>query len=137
MISGRAPSWQLILADLALILFLVTLSALANEASDDQEGMADADNSTRSAPEIAVSQALFRPTPLGPTLDEWLHEQSADPRTTLTVFAQHRRVDETAIWDEAQALASEAERAGFAVRVVITQGQTSDVYSSLAYDVPR
>ncbi len=140
MISGRAPSWQLILADLALILFLVTLSALANEAahesSDDPRSPADSADRQQIAPQIAASQALFRPTPLGPSIEEWLREQSADPRATLTIFAQHQAADEAAIWDQAQALASNAELAGFAVRVVITQGQDSDVYASLAYDAP-
>lgn len=135
MIAGRAPSWQLILADLALILFLVTLSALANEASNGTGHVYSTAEKTQK-PEIAASQALFRATALGPTLAEWLREQSADPRATLTIFAQHTPADQTVIWEQAQALAGNAEEVGFAVRVVIKQAPSSDVYASLAYDAP-
>ena len=137
MITRRVPGWQLILADLALILFLVTLSTLANETSAGTRDTSEADEFA--APidtQIAASQALFRPTPFGPALDQWLSEQSADPRATLTVFAQHTGTDQLVIWRQARSLADNAARNGFAVRVVITQGPVSDVYASLAYDAP-
>lgn len=136
MISPRAPGWQLILADLALILFLVTLSTLANEASDDLSDaeILQAENSPKSDPQVAQSLALFRPTARGPSLEEWLAEQSADSRATLTIFAQHGRSDRPAVWEQAQTLAGGAADKGFAIRVVITRGEVSDVYASLAYD---
>ncbi len=155
MITRKAPSWQLILADLALILFLVALSALANEAADTVQEppigptrQAEEDNASRSgqaAPQIAASQALFRSSPLGPTIDEWLAEQPADPRATLTIFAQYSVRDnadeQTAVWEQAQAFAVSASRAAsekqFSIRTVITQGRTSDVYASLAFDAPN
>ncbi len=142
MITRRGPGWQLILADLSLILFLVTLSTLAGVADQDVHGTVA---EREKAPEFAASQALFRPDPLGPTLGEWLDDQSPDARATLTVFARHTEDDKEAIWEIAQALASDASGRGFAVRVVISQDQTilseesqsagaSDVYASLAYD---
>lgn len=127
--TGRgAPGWQLILADLALILFLVTLSALASE---------DARAPASATTPIEPAQALYRPSPQAPSLREWLAERPRDPRATLTIFAQHSDATREQIWQEAQVLAGEAEASGFAVRVVLSRGSRSDLYASLAYDLPR
>lgn len=133
MSPGSSSSWQLILADLALILFLVTLSALATEEEDINRHRLD---DGRRDPQVAPSQALFRPTAEGPSIAQWLAERPRDSRATLTVFAEHSQGDRDAIWQQAKSLAMSARQAGFAVRVVITRRQTSDVYASLAYDTP-
>lgn len=130
--SSNTHGWQLILADLALILFLVTLSALAAEGSDGEP----ADQNRTLAPQISAAQALFRPSPFGPSLADWLSERPYDPRATLTIFAQHTGGDSSAIWERAQVLAGNARERGYSVRVVITHGDISDVYASLAYDAP-
>lgn len=122
-------SWQLVLADLALILFLVTLTALVNSSSKSDELL------TR-APFVAPAQALFRPTARGPTLAEWLREQPADPRLTLTIIAQHSGEDEELMWDNAQRMAASVAGSDFGIRVVITRAEQSDLYASLAYDEP-
>ncbi|MEM1051694.1 MAG: hypothetical protein AAGI28_06310 [Pseudomonadota bacterium] len=123
-------SWQLVLADLALILFLVTLTALVNTDSERAAPV------TR-APYVAPAQALFRPTARGPTLTEWLAEQPRDPRTTLTIIAMHDETDEELIWQNAQVMAASVAHRDIAVRVVITHGTQSDLYASLAYDQPE
>lgn len=125
--SRHAPGWQLILADLALILFLVTLAALAATPSvRPRMGSND--------PQIAAAQALYRPDPEGPSLAEWLATQQPDPRATLTIMAQFSEGDERSVWEQAQNAAGRAAGHGFAVRVVITKGEASDIYASLAYD---
>lgn len=136
--------WQLILADLALILFLVVLSTLP--AAEAETGRQHADRAARgeetrpktrselAAPAIAAAQALYRPTPRGPSLGAWLAGQPRDPRATLTVFARHRPGGEAAAWQAAQALAVEARGKGVAVRVIIAAGDEADLYASLAYD---
>ncbi|MHA7820938.1 MAG: hypothetical protein ACX930_14925 [Erythrobacter sp.] len=126
---GVGHGWQLILADLALILFLVTLSALANAPSDERAG-------AMLAPQIAPSQALFRPDHSGPDIEQWLAARPRDPRATLTVFARHTEAGRDAVWAEAQQIAASASGEGFRVRVVVTEGETSDLYASLAYDAP-
>lgn len=127
-----ASGWQLILADLALILFLVTLSALANEEAH-KPGVAHGE---QREPEVAPSQALFRPDPFGPTLGEWLSQRPHDARATLTVFAQYADADRDLVWEQARALSGSAAQEGYSVRVVITQGRQSDLHASLAYDAP-
>lgn len=127
--------WQLVLADLSLILFLVTLTALVNTSSETGESPEPA---TFVAPaHIAASQALFRPTSRGPSLAQWLAEQPADPRATLTIIARHSGDDKDLMWDNAQMMAASVAQSGVPVRVIITKGDESDLYASLAYDEPE
>lgn len=127
--GASSNSWQLILADLALILFLLTLAALASQASHP---------AAQNSPEpvhFASSQALFRQTRNGPSLSQWLAAQPRDPRATVTVFARHSETDSQKLWARAQAMASAARGEGYTVRVLIEKGETSDLYASLAYDM--
>jgi hypothetical protein len=133
--------WQLILADLALILFLLALSALpAAEAETGKklvEARARSEDVRHSLKfEIASAQALFRPVEGGPSLSEWLASQPRDPRATLTVFVRHRPGDDGEAWRSARSLVREAEASGVAVRTVIAAGEGADIYASLAYDAP-
>lgn len=131
--------WQLILADLALILFLLTLSALPAAEAESGQRLADREASEREArglarPQIAAAQAIYRAVPGGPGLGAWLASQQPDPRATLTIFATYRPGDETGAWARAEALAVEARAAGTRVRTIITVGESADLYASLAYD---
>lgn len=137
---GHGHGWQLILADLALILFLVTLSALP--AAEAGSGRRLADRAARGeearpvspATEVAAAQALYRPVADGPTLAEWLASQPRDPRATLTVFARYPAGGEAAAWEAARALAASARGSGVPVRIIIAGGSEPDLYASLAYD---
>ncbi len=134
--SIRTPSsWQLILADLSLILFLIALAGLAGmhqtERNDPQTRPQEAH-----APQLAIapSQALYRPSASGPSLDHWLAEQPRDHRATLTIFASYRADDRSEIWREAEELARAAETSGVATRIVLTPATRPDLYASLAFD---
>jgi hypothetical protein len=142
-IVGSSPrgghGWQLILADLALILFLLTLSALPAAEATPSRRLTDREARERDVkgplqPEIAPAQALYRPLPKGPSLSQWLAAQAPDPRATLTIIAAHRPGGEAAAWDRAQSLAQEARAVGTRVRTIITVGAEDDIYASLAYD---
>jgi hypothetical protein len=131
--------WQLILADLALILFLLTLSALPAAEAETGQKLADREARGEKArralrTEVAAAQALFRPVADGPSLSEWLSAQAPDPRATLTIFAVHATGGEAAAWARAQQLAQEAHASGAQVRTIITVGGKPDLYASLAYD---
>lgn len=143
LVAGRRPSWPLILADLALILFLITLTGLDAEGRQaaDPGVMAAARGGSRQAvasagpePTVAPAQALYRPLPGGPSLPEWLASQPHDPRATLTIFARYAPGQETAMWAKASVLAREAAASKLAVRTILTRGEESDLYASLAYD---
>jgi len=132
--AGRHHSWHFILADLALILFLLTLTGLPLEAEDP--GARRKESRHVPDPQIAPAQALFRPVPGGPSLGVWLASQPHDARATLTIFARYTPGGEAAAWQASDALAREAAAAGVAVRAIITRGEEADLYASLAYDAP-
>lgn len=139
LVAGRRPGWPLILADLALILFLITLTGLDGQGrrAVDPGIMAEARGGSRQAvadAQIAPAQALYRPLAGGLSLRDWLASQPHDPRATLTVFAHYAPGNEAAVWAEANALAREAAGAKLAVRTILTRGEESDIYASLAYD---
>lgn len=135
MIMRSSHGWQLILADLSLILFLVTLTALVGSSLQDaSDPEIEPETAPNPAPYLAPSQALFRKIEGGPDLGDWLREQPLDPRASLTIVAQHGPGDEEAIWQEAQAMAQIARRSKVSARVVIKGADTSDLYASLAYD---
>lgn len=141
--------WQLILADLALILFLVTIGALAGTADEDVEKRSSKDEDGRewvsdaeherspTGATIAPAQALYRPGPGRPAFEQWLESQTTDPRATLSVIALHRDGDEQPAWENAQALAQTARQRGLVVRVVVQPGEQADLYASLAFDTRR
>lgn len=142
--GGQARSghgWQLILADLALILFLLTLSALPSAEAGTGTRVIGTEPRPRDPlrgpfPEPAPVQALYRPVPGGPGLGAWLRSQAPDPRTTLTIVAAHGKGGEAAAFSRAAALAAEARAAGVQVRTIITAGGSDEIYASLAYDAP-
>lgn len=134
--------WQIILADLALILFVMTLSALPAAEVESGKRLADSKASEREArglgrrAQIAAAQAIYRAVPGGPGLGAWLASQQPDPRATLTIFATHRTGGEAGAWARAEALANEARSAGTPVRTIISAGESEELYASLAYDQP-
>jgi len=133
--------WQLILADLALILFLMTLSALPAAEAESGQRLADREARESDArgvprPEVAPAQALYRAVPGGPGLGAWLAAQQPDPRATLTIFATYRAGGEAAAWGRTEALAAEARASGARVRTIISVGAAEEIYASLAYDAP-
>lgn len=130
MTNRHTLPWQLILADLALILFLVSLAALAAMSARPAKAPSPRDIA------IAPAQALYRPSANLPGIGEWLDDQAIDPRATLSVFAYYREADRSASWAEARRLADAARARGVPVRVVLTPAERTDIYASLAFDAP-
>ena len=129
MIVARAGSgWQTVMADLCLILFMVTAAALSA-----QRGLT-AYRPPEPAPR-AEPLAVYRPGPGAPPLDDWLAAQAPDPRQQLTLVAHYRPGGE----DEALALAArllaEAGPRAARARVVVEPGEDGTL-AMLAYDDP-
>lgn len=125
MMRPRAPSWQVTLADLALILFVTTLAGLAAGRSRDSAREEDV--------VIAGAQAIYRRTAELP-LNAWLSQQQPDSRMQLTIFARYAAGDRLKIWDEARVLMGEAQAAGYGSRVILEPGSRSETWAVLAYD---
>lgn len=129
------PSWQLILADLALILFLLTAAALS--ADRGMEKVVAGSNAKPPAPvAVAPAQALYRAGPGLPSLAQWLESQPRDPRASLTIIAEHKFGGEEAAWSDARAMAATARAMNVRARVIIREGEGNLVQASLAYDQP-
>jgi len=90
MSTRTALGWQTMLADLALILFMVTAAAMADKPEPARKpAPKPVGQSPLSAaladPARAQPLALWRDGPGGPPLREWLASQQADARTQLTI----------------------------------------------------
>ncbi|MEM7701637.1 MAG: hypothetical protein AAF251_06835 [Pseudomonadota bacterium] len=132
-LTRHTNSWQLILADLALILFLVTAAALGAGAGVEEP----AQPAEQRTEVIAPAQALYRAGPGLPSLAGWLEQQPRDPRTALTIVAEHRIGDDERAWSDARAMAATAAAMNVRSRVIIRAGRTNAVHASLAYDIPE
>lgn len=125
--TGRSvPSWQVVLSDLALILFLTTLAAMQGT---QQEVAAKPLESPR-AHELAV----YREGAGGLSLGAWLDLQSPDPRAQLTILARYAPEEFAAVEKRARALAQAARDHDKAPRVVLEPATASEITVSLAYD---
>ncbi|RXZ65226.1 hypothetical protein [Pelagerythrobacter rhizovicinus] len=128
-LSNARAGWQTTLADLALILFMVTAAAMAErpEAADPAEAASP-------VPARGEPLAIYRAAPGAPPLADWLAEQPHDARQNLTIVARYAagRSAETAA--AAVALASEAGAAGRNARIVVEPAQTSDLVAVLDFD---
>lgn len=129
MIVARAGSgWQTVLADLCLILFMITASALSH-ANDGP------DRPNITASQKAEPLALYRVEEGAPPLREWLEFQTPDPRQQLTILAQYRPGQQQQALAMATSLAGEAGVAGVNARILVEPGADGTV-ATLAYDAP-
>ncbi len=127
MVTGRRLGWQTTIADLALILFMVTAAAMA----DQPEGDAAPD---ASLPVEAEPLALYRAAEGAPPLDDWLAQQPRDARQHLTILARHAPGDVDAATQRALEFAALARAAGREPRVTIEPAHVTDVSAILSYD---
>ncbi len=130
MISARAGTgWQTTLADLSIILFMVTASVV---------GQSDAAPLPQAAEPSPQSQplAVYRAEAGAPPLREWLGAQSLDVRQQLTIVAQFAPGHQLEALSQAEALAREAGEAGTRARILVEPG-TGGTMASLAYDDPK
>ena len=127
MIARAGSGWQVTLADLSLILFIVTAAALSQGAPQG----APSAPAQRSA--TAEPTAVWRPG--GPALAAWLAQQPRDARQLVTIIAPYAPAGQERALGLAVSLAQEASRAGFAARVVVEPGEGGPS-ATLAYDQP-
>ncbi len=126
MIARAGTGWQTLMADLSIILFMVTAAALSQAGP----GMAPAASgpSPRSEP-IAV----YRTGKGAPPLAEWLGAQPRDPRQMLTLVSTYRPGRQAEALARAETLARDATAQGLMARIIVEPG-TGDATATLAYD---
>ena len=139
MIQSGNGGWQTTIADLALILFMVSAAALAQ--SDDAAAIAappppppPAIDMQSPLPAMAEPVAIYRAGEGMPPLGEWLAAQAPDSRQQLTIVARYSAggVDGTSA--AAMALAQGAHAAGWQPRIMLEPGQGDDVLAVIGYD---
>lgn len=125
MILRSSGAWQIIIADLALILFMISLWAVSSARPV-------------TAPEPifgrAEPTAIYRSAAGAPSFIDWLAAQSADPRQRLTIVGHFDAAGEQATTTAALALATEARNAGYRVRTTLELAADNDVVAVLAFD---
>ncbi len=82
MIARAGSGWQTVLADLSLILFMITAAA----ASELPTAPAPPPASI-TLPALAAPVAVWRAGPGAPSLHDWLISSAPDPRLRLTIMA--------------------------------------------------
>jgi hypothetical protein len=140
--------WQTILADLSLILFMVTASALANTPDGPFGSDADAPAAPRPPippppipqppPIMPVARAepvgVWRATAGAPSLPQWLGEVARDPRLRLTITVHYAPGGRDAAMAEAARLDRTAGVHGETGRIVIEPGQPAGASAVIGYD---
>ena len=120
MIAGARGGWQTIIADLSLILFMVTTAAMVQApevpTTSDAVKAEQGGVPTRGAP-----LGVYRAGDGAPPLSQWLAMQARDDRQRLTVIGRYPTGGDGMAQASAAALklAEEAARAGTAARIVL------------------
>ena len=138
MSTRTALGWQTMLADLSLILFMVTAAAMA-EPTAPKPAPAPAPTPTASAdlaladPARSEPLAIWREAPGAPPLADWLASQSPDARQRLSITVPYRPGEQAKAAARGAALAAAAGPAGRQARVILEPGSGSPV-AALSYD---
>lgn len=144
-------AWQTILADLALILFMITAAALAGAPDGPMAPIAApvAGQPAKSlpaqpappplAPPVAASPrsepvGVWSDGPGAPPLAEWLRQQASDQRLRVTILVRHGRGHGLQALAQAEALLAAAGARGSGARIVIEQGTGDGASVLLAFD---
>lgn len=128
MIARMGSGWQVVMADLSMILFVITAAGLADAPPDiqrDPPPPAPAPAASRSLPALAAPVALWQGGAGAPRLAQWLMTQPRDPRLRLTIVAPAGAAD------AALALAREAGRPA---RIVLETDLAGPPVAALTYD---
>lgn len=150
MIRSGTAGWQTTMADLSLILFMVALAALVQQADKDpallnRSGMPEnavngsaaplASSSAAPLPAEAEAVAIYRPSNQAPDIAVWLDQHGKDPRLRVTILARYTEAGgAAAVTPAAMALAQEAHNAGYPPRIVLEPSLSNDVAAVLSYD---
>ncbi len=113
--SGISSCWAITLADLALILFIVTASHASDQPPEPPaqiEGMSV----------DAIPQAIYAPGPDAPPLEEWITEQDLGPGASVDVSIGYNPADLEKTLEEAKAITTVLLQSGKEPRVTLVPG---------------
>ena len=119
MIARAGSGWQTVLADLSLILFMITSAAVSKTAPKPVPPPPPV------LPVLGSPVAVWSAAPGGPGLAAWLAQNAADQRLRLTIVAPPAA---------AQAALALGAASGRAARVLIEPGMQGAPIATLTYD---
>lgn len=119
MIARLGSGWQTVLADLSLILFMITAAAVSKAPAQP------AQLAPSMLPALGSPVAVWSAAPGGPDLLTWLAQNAGDPRLRLTIVAP------PAVALDALALGAASGRPA---RVLIEPGMQGLPIATLTYD---
>ncbi len=114
--------WQMVLADLSMILFMVTAAGISDAPPDVPASLPPL-----RLPALGEPVAVWRPGPTASPLRAWLAGQGNDPRLRLTI------VGSLGARDIAITLATGAGRSA---RVLLEPGPAEPPFAALTFDQP-
>lgn len=137
--TGTRTGWQTTLADLALILFMVTAAAMAakpppEKAGPEKVGAEKAVETASPLPASGEPLAIYRVARGAPPLADWLRDQPRDTRQNLTIIARYSAGARDQSTAAANALAAEAGDFGRSARIVVEPAQVSELIAVLDFD---
>lgn len=134
MILRTTSNWQTLTADLALILFLVAMTAAGNDLPDEEDaGSAQAANeSTTDAPSSESALAVHRPVE-GESIREWLNASVTDERQVVTISIRYVPERLAPAIAEGERLMNEAEEVGIAARLLAMPDTSNETVVTVDY----
>ena len=130
---STGASWLVPLADLSMILFVVTGAALAQQAAPVMRSRVEDGRQTGFVQTVPV--AMLTDAPGGPPLAQWLAGNGRDATGLVTIEGHFAApADRPRIEARVGTLADEARAAGVEPRVVVEPGAASQVVTVFAYD---
>lgn len=126
MIARASTGWQTLFADLSLILFMITASAVS-QAHDASPPPPLSPSASAGMAAMAEPVAVWRPSIGGTTLAQWLADQPRDARLRLTLHVHASAGDEAAALRLAGGAAPQS-------RLVIDREPGPSLEAILAYD---
>lgn len=127
MMREGTGSWLVPLADLSLILFIVTGGALTASAGQEQGA----------APAQGVAAALYVDGPGAPPLIDMLAAHGLAQGEQLTLQGYYAPGERTAVAQRIEALAAQARRTGVEPRVILQPARETLVIARLAHDADQ
>lgn len=135
MIVRAGTGWQTLMADLSIILFMVTAAALSQAGPGKAKGSKVTQPTDTPAPSPRSEPiAVYRTGAGAPPLGEWLDGLPHDERQMLTVVSTYTPGQQAAALTRAASLAADADKRRVLTRVVVEPG-AGDATASLAYDL--
>ncbi len=139
MIIRAGTGWQYALADLSLILFLATASALSLAGKRDQPPM----QSAPSAPPAVAAALESDPVAVwsaganAPPLETWLAQTGQDPRLEVRIVVRYADGQREAAMAQALQLAQTGGARAQQARILVEPGDRAGASVSLTYASER